>query len=158
MDTKCLHFRGHSDIRYVICGAKDMSKKRQLLRIIAYIPTCIALQALVLGSFVFTNILVFSRMSCIFCVKDILYFLYAIFKVRYLSSYPCSGLPFKVIRQPPALPCRLQHSTIGRLGLNHRVRDGNGCVPQAHRHQKFFRLSLFNSSSFLKLLNASLHN
>ena len=30
---------------------------------------------------------------------------------------------------PPALPCRLQHSTIGRLGLNHRVRDRNGCVP-----------------------------
>ena len=37
---------------------------------------------------------------------------------------------------PPALPCRLQHSTIGRLGLNHRVRDGNGCCPQTHRHQK----------------------
>ena len=34
-----------------------------------------------------------------------------------------------LIWQPPALPCRLQHSTIGRLGLNHRVRDGNGCVP-----------------------------
>ena len=31
--------------------------------------------------------------------------------------------------RPPTLPCRLQHSTIGRLGLNHRVRDGNGCVP-----------------------------
>ena len=31
--------------------------------------------------------------------------------------------------QPPALPCRLQHSTIGRLSLNHRVRDENGCVP-----------------------------
>ena len=30
---------------------------------------------------------------------------------------------------PPALPCRLQHSTIGRLGLNHRVRDGYGCGP-----------------------------
>ena len=30
---------------------------------------------------------------------------------------------------PPALPCRLQHSTIGRLGLNHRVRDGYGCFP-----------------------------
>ena len=42
--------------------------------------------------------------------------------------------------QPPALPYRLQHSTIGRLGLNHRVRDGNGCVPQAHRHQKSLRL------------------
>ena len=33
------------------------------------------------------------------------------------------------IWQPPALPYRLQYSTIGRLGLNHRVRDGNGCVP-----------------------------
>ena len=36
--------------------------------------------------------------------------------------------------RPPTLPCRLQHSTIGRSGLNHRVRDGNGCVPWAHRH------------------------
>ena len=34
-----------------------------------------------------------------------------------------------LIRQPPALPCRLQHSTIGRLSLNRRVRDGNGCFP-----------------------------
>ena len=33
------------------------------------------------------------------------------------------------IWQPPALPYRLQYSTIGRLGLNHRVRDENGCVP-----------------------------
>ena len=41
----------------------------------------------------------------------------------------------KVIWHPPALPCRLQHSTIGRLGLNRRVRDGNGCVPQPHQHQ-----------------------
>ena len=40
-----------------------------------------------------------------------------------------SYTPIPGIRQPPALPCRLQHSTIGRLGLNHRVRDGNGCVP-----------------------------
>ena len=46
-----------------------------------------------------------------------------------------------LIRQPPALPCRLQHSTIGRPGLNHRVRDGNGCVPWAHRHRK--SLSIF---------------
>ena len=34
-----------------------------------------------------------------------------------------------IIWQPPTFPCRLQHSIIGRLGLNHRVRDGNGCVP-----------------------------
>ena len=40
------------------------------------------------------------------------------------------------IRQPPTLPHRHQCSTIGRLGLNHRVRDGNGCFPQAHRHRK----------------------
>ena len=30
---------------------------------------------------------------------------------------------------PPALPYRLQYSTIGRLRLNRRVRDGNGCFP-----------------------------
>ena len=41
-----------------------------------------------------------------------------------------------IIWQPPILPYRLQHSTIGRLSLNHRVRDGNGCDPQTHRHQK----------------------
>ena len=34
-----------------------------------------------------------------------------------------------LIWQPPTLPCRLQHSTIGRLSLNRRVRDENGCVP-----------------------------
>ena len=37
----------------------------------------------------------------------------------------------------PSPPHRLQCSTIGRLGLNHRVRDGNGCCPQTHRHQNF---------------------
>ena len=42
-----------------------------------------------------------------------------------------------LIWRPPALPHRLQCSTIGRLGLNRRVRDGNGCVPQPHRHQKY---------------------
>ena len=34
----------------------------------------------------------------------------------------------------------LTRSTIGRLGLNRRVRDGYGCSPQAHRHQKYFEL------------------
>ena len=48
------------------------------------------------------------------------------------------SLNFFLIRQPPALPYRLQHSTIGRISLNHRVRDENGCVPYAHRHQKLF--------------------
>ena len=34
-----------------------------------------------------------------------------------------------IIRRPPILPCRYQHSTFGRLPLNRRVRDGNGCFP-----------------------------
>ena len=51
----------------------------------------------------------------------------------YLNSFCCF---FLLIWRPPALPHRLQCSTIGRLGLNRRVRDGNGCFPQAHRHQK----------------------
>ena len=47
-----------------------------------------------------------------------------------------SYIPIKGCWRPPALPYRLQYSTIGRPGLNHRVRDGNGCVPRAYRHQK----------------------
>ena len=42
---------------------------------------------------------------------------------------PLSCQRVSVIWQPPALPHRLQCSTIGRLGLNHRVRDGYGCFP-----------------------------
>ena len=60
-----------------------------------------------------------------------------------------SGCPvfLFLIWRPPALPHRLQCSTIGRLGLNRRVRDGNGCVPQPHRHQKHFdSFSLDNST------------
>ena len=26
-------------------------------------------------------------------------------------------------------------SIVGRVSLNHRVRDGNGCDPDAHRHR-----------------------
>ena len=71
---------------------------------------------------------------------------------RFLNS-------FFIIRQPPALPCRLQHSTIGLLGLNHRVRDGYGCFPQAHRHRNLllsaFRLLItkqYNQSLLLLFL------
>ena len=39
-----------------------------------------------------------------------------------------SYTPIK-IWHPPALPYRLQYSTIGRLSLNHRVRDVDGCCP-----------------------------
>ena len=40
-----------------------------------------------------------------------------------------SYTPIEKIRHPPAFPYRLQYSIIGRSGLNHRVRDENGCVP-----------------------------
>ena len=56
-----------------------------------------------------------------------------------LSGVRSNRLSYKpMIWQPPALPCRLQHSTIGRFRLNQRVRDVNGCFPEAHYHQKFF--------------------
>ena len=55
-----------------------------------------------------------------------------------LSGVRSNQLSYKPlgIRQPPAFPYRLQYSIIGRSGLNHRVRDENGCVPWAHRHRK----------------------
>ena len=46
---------------------------------------------------------------------------------------------------PPILPCRLQQSTVGRIGLNRRVRYGNGCVPYTYRHQNFCSFSLLQS-------------
>ena len=52
---------------------------------------------------------------------------------------------FFEFRRPPALPNRLQLSTIGRPGLNRRVRDGNGCSPRTYRHRK--KLSYLNNST-----------
>ena len=89
-----------------------------------------------------------SISSCSF-IKRIKIFLimYAVFKVRisfgFISqmrtkvfySQLTDKLFFFKIWRPPAFPHRLQCSIIGRLGLNHRVRDGNGCCPQAHRHR-----------------------
>ena len=55
-----------------------------------------------------------------------------------LSGVRSNRLSYKpiLIWRPPTLPHRLQCSTLGRPGLNHRVRDGNGCYPWAHRHQR----------------------
>ena len=56
-----------------------------------------------------------------------------------LSGVRSNQLSYKpiLIWQPPTLPCRLQHSTLGRPGLNLRVRDVDGCFPGTHRHQKY---------------------
>ena len=39
------------------------------------------------------------------------------------------GYFLKNVRHPPIFPCRYQQSIFGRLSLNRRVRDGNGCFP-----------------------------
>ena len=59
-----------------------------------------------------------------------------------LSGVRSNQLSYKpiLIWQPPIFPCRRQHSIFGRYGLNHRVRDENGCDPIAHRHQKFYEI------------------
>ena len=71
-------------------------------------------------------------------------FLYGFFKVHaFFSGCPPAAMPSSPLgalaaggsfllfsfRQPPALPYRLQYSTIGRSSLNRRVRDGHGCSP-----------------------------
>ena len=67
---------------------------------------------------------------------------------------PTLSCRLNLIRHPPALPHRLQCSTIGRFRLNHRVRDENGCVPKAHRHRKSLVSSYLNNyaslTSFLR--------
>ena len=60
------------------------------------------------------------------------------------------------IWQPPALPYRYQYSIIGRLSLNHRVRDENGCVPQAHRHQKCSYFGFLHRRCALRITTSSL--
>ena len=62
---------------------------------------------------------------------------------------------FFLIWRPPALPHRLQCSTIGRLGLNRRVRDGNGCFPQAHRYQKCCYSIVLDNSTVKHIFSTS---
>ena len=74
-----------------------------------------------------------------------------------LSYKPvCSNSIRNLSRQPPAFPRRLQRSIIGRLRLNHRVRDENGCVPQAHRHQKCSYFGFLHRRCALRITTSSL--
>ena len=77
-----------------------------------------------------------------------------------VRSNQLSYKPSFVIRQPPAFPCRLQHSIIGRFGLDRRVRDGYGCVPEAHRHRNNLSsdvlLPCVSRTTFLTNLNLRL--
>ena len=55
------------------------------------------------------------------------------------------------IRQPPIFPGRLQPSIVGRVSLNHRVRDGNGCCPDAHRHRNILLTFAHSAAPVLTL-------
>ena len=75
----------------------------------------------------------YLRKNFLFCMRFSRYMFIWLFyqpsKTKRLFNLRSLVKLFLLFRQPPALPCRLQQSTIGRLGLNHRVRDGNGCCP-----------------------------
>src|SRR5215207_3074738 len=54
------------------------------------------------------------------------------------TGHPLGG-PFRMkCRRWPTLPRPLGRSTIGAVGLNDRVRDGNGCGPYALIASDFF--------------------
>ena len=61
--------------RHSVCHlrSKGHEQEAKLLRITDFVPTCIALQALVLGSFVFTNIFGFFLGCLVSFVLKILY-------------------------------------------------------------------------------------
>ena len=67
-------------------------------------------------------------------------------RCEYIYEREIFPVHIKGSRQPPALPHRLQCSTIGRARLNRRVRDGYGCAPRAHRH-RLGSLSLDSSTA-----------
>ena len=63
------------------------------------------------------------------------------FCIFYIYTQKRTSNDFEVLftgfRRPSTLPGSFPPSTIDRSGLNRRVRNGNGCVPQAHHHRKF---------------------
>ena len=65
----------------------------------------------------------------------------------YLISYHC--LIFLNSRRPPTFPQGCPCSILGRISLNHRVRDGYGCFPYPHRHRNCEHLT---SSSAARLV------
>ena len=89
----------------------------------------------------------FSRLQTVFPRSSIfrcLFFSYLLLALLYMrfsrcvEVFPASPRAcFFLFWRPPILPHRLQCSTFGRLRLNRRVRDGNGCFPQSYRRQIF---------------------
>ena len=144
---------------------KGFWNNRSVMRVLSF-STIHSVVSLVLGSLfktsycLVTSYDVTPRMSWIIILKEFILDIFNMQFSRYIlvwtvlfiprwrwrdsNSWPpackAGALPTElhphIFRHPPALPYRLQYSTIGRLRLNRRVRDGNGCFPQAHRHRK----------------------
>ena len=74
-----------------------------------------------------------ETISCIFDTSGLID--HAIQECLFLDRIIDKSKTLLKIRQPPIFPGRLQPSIVGRVSLNHRVRDGNGCCPDAHRHR-----------------------
>ena len=99
------------------------------------LSSCIALHSLFSASSWLLFFLV-----CLLAWIFLLLSRYSVFKEHFQQSYSRPKPPAfserlgrhttlwlsSFIRRPPILPCRLQHSTFGRLRLNRRVRYGYG--------------------------------
>ena len=101
-------------------------------------------------TFMFLNILSFACIGVSDAIEEALLLRFTQHTQQFLITLALSASPYKKnflyritdnslkkIRQPPIFPGRLQPSIVGRISLNLRVRDGNGCDPDAHRHRKY---------------------
>ena len=92
----------------------------------------------------------FLKMILWFCMKFSRYTFLALSASPYKKFflYRITDNSLKKIRQPPIFPGRLQPSIVGRISLNLRVRDWNGCDPDAHRHRKYVIVLCMSSFSY----------
>ena len=76
--------------------------------------------------------------------------------VHFLYIINCFRSYYLVDRQPPTFPHSRPCSILGRISLNHRVRDGNGCFPYPYRHRSIKHLmSSFATNLVRKLFAAT---
>ena len=100
----------------------DETTQSLMANVIVALCPCVVASAIIFG----VRALLVTAVSVVACV--VFEWLYCKLLKR---ANPISDLSAVVtgIILAMNVPCRLQHSTIGRLGLNHRVRDGYGCDP-----------------------------
>ena len=122
--------RTHPPGLYISLSVPDVLPLSHVLLYNIYkfaVPTSIPLRFISVMGFalyVRRNLCVSVQAHISLSVPDVLPLSHVLLLYKTLSQVYCL-----LHWQPPALPCRLQQSTIGRLSLNRRVRDGNGCLP-----------------------------